>query len=656
MRRTRQVLLAALILCSWSGVTGLRAQSPASPAKVKTTSSQSSGSRQKMVFQGVEVEFTIGALATNDAKTAHLMEGEDALLRFQVADAASKTPWSGAKPAVWIARREGGEPDPKLCREKIQSYLQGTLRTRPDVDLNAYYLLVLNQEPNISVIDPLLGFGGSKLITLVGLRSPGENWVITKDQSRLFISMPAVNQVAIVDTNTWKVTANVSTGVKPVRLSLQSDEKYLWVGTDEGPESGVTVIDTITSQVAARIPTGGGPHEIVLSDDNKFAYVTNKAAGTLTVINIQQLAPVADLKVGQSPFATAFSTLSKAVYVIDEPTGQVVVIDSRRQQVVTRLAVETGINTVRFAPGGRYGFAANPTSGSVYIFDAASNRLLHTVPMGKAPDQIAFTKDFAYIRQAGEVDVAMIRLSTIGKELHILHFPSGQNSVSESKTPRGLADAIVPTPEGNSVMVANAADRQIYYYTEGMAAPMGNFQNYRQNPRAVLVADRSLREIKTGVFEAVTRIPEAGVYDVAFLMDTPRIAHCFEAQASLNPAIKHKRAIALRVEYLKSNQTLRPGVDYKLRVRLFDTATNKPKSGLTDLQILTFLAPGLWQKREFAKEIGEGIYELMIKVPEPGVYLVFVESKSQALSFRDLPHLTLHGQSDTGESVPASPK
>ncbi len=602
------------------------------------------------------MEFTIAPLSTAESSASGLMEEQDALLRFRIADAASKTPWSGGKPAVWLARREGSEADPKVCREKIQSYLQGTLRARPEVDLNAYYLLALNQEANISVIDPLLGFGGSKLITLVLLKAPGEDWVITKDQSRLFVSMPGVNQVAVVDTSTWKVVANVSTGAKPMRISLQPDEKYLWVGTEEGSESGVTVIDTTTSRVAASIRTGAGQHDIALSDDNKFAYVTNRESGTLSVIDIQKLARIADLKVGQSPVAVTFSPLSKTIYVADEAAGQVAVIDSRKRGIVSRLTMEPGVTKVRFVPGGRYGFAANPKAGSVYIFDSANNRLLHTVSVAGAPDQITFTKDFAYVRLRSNVEVIMIRLNTIEKELHIVRFPGGQKTVSETKSPLSIADAIVPTPEGNSVLVANTADRQIYYYTEGMAAPMGNFQNYRRDPRAVLVADRSLRETRTGIYEAVTRIPRAGMYDVAFLLDAPRITHCFQTQAVVNPAVKRKRELALRIEHFDKDKPLQPGVDYKLRFRLIDTATNSPKTGLRDVNVLTFLAPGVWQTRAFAQEVGAGVYELTIKVPERGVYMVFVESRSQGVNFRDLPFRTLHSQPPTQEPVPATPK
>ena len=51
--------------------------------------------------------------------------------------------------------------EPAQCREKIQSYLTGSLRMRPEVDLNSYYVLTLNKSPDISVIDPLLGLAAA---------------------------------------------------------------------------------------------------------------------------------------------------------------------------------------------------------------------------------------------------------------------------------------------------------------------------------------------------------------------------------------------------------------------------------------------------------------------------------------------------------------
>ena len=183
---------------------------------------------------GFVVEFTfqpVTQTTQQSTNAAEVMEAKEAVVRFKIHDKATKTPLSGVKPAVWLSQRDG-ETNEQQCKDKVQSFLQGSLRSRPDVDLNAYYLLALNQEANISVIDPLLGFGTSKLLTLVMLKSPGEDWVQKTSDDKLFVSMPAANQVAVVDTRTWKVVANIDTCLKPARVRLQPDQRYLWVGND----------------------------------------------------------------------------------------------------------------------------------------------------------------------------------------------------------------------------------------------------------------------------------------------------------------------------------------------------------------------------------------------------------------------------------------
>ncbi|HET9710319.1 MAG TPA: DUF5659 domain-containing protein, partial [Pyrinomonadaceae bacterium] len=216
---------------------------------INTISAQQKPAPQKFERDGVEVEFTIEPIKEAGKSSEELMEAREALVRFKINDKATKTPLSGVKPSVWLSQRGENEADEKACREKVQSFLQGSLRSRPDVDLNTYYLLALNEEANISVIDPLLGFGSSKLLTLVMLQSPGKDWVQKSSDEKLFVSMPLVNQIAVVDTSTWKVVANIDTGVKPTRVRLQPDERYLWVGNDapgSDAPSGVTVIDTAT--------------------------------------------------------------------------------------------------------------------------------------------------------------------------------------------------------------------------------------------------------------------------------------------------------------------------------------------------------------------------------------------------------------------------
>ena len=590
---------------------------------------------QKIVKDGIEIEFT----AEPPASKAGIIAGEDAVFRFKIRDTASRTPLSGARPAAWVAQRERpGAPSPDQCRAKVESFLQGSMRSRPDVDLNTYYLLTLNQEPNLSVIDPLLGFGGSKLLTLVLLKSPGEDWALTSNRLKLFVSMPRVNQVAVVDTTTWKVIANIDTGAKPTRVALQPDEKYLWVAN----ENGVTAIDTTTLKPAKQISTGAGAHEIAFGGNNTFAFVTNRDDGTLSVISVPKLRKLNDVKIGAPASSLTFSPLSNALYVGNEADGSIAVVDASSHKLIATIATASGLKTVRFAPGGRWGFVANPLDSNVYIFDSSTNRLVHKQEVGDTPDQFAFTDNFAYVRSLGTEQVSAIRLSTVGKQLDVVKFPGGQNAPGDaSELAAASADAFVAAPEPNAMIFANPADQMIYYYSEGMAAPMGNFQNYRRVPRAVKVVDRSLREETSGVYSTTARLPKAGVYNVSVLLDSPRIVHCFEVAAKSNPAIKEDQQTAFRVEYLNKEAPLTTSEDYKVRFRLTDAQKKRPVV-LKDVGVLVFLSPGIWQQRQIARSLGDGLYEITINVPETGVYLLFIESPGQHLRYRDLPYLTLH--------------
>lgn len=591
---------------------------------------------QKIVQEGIAIEFTVTPL---NGTTTPLRAGENAIVKFKVTDTTTGTAMKGLNLSVWMSLRADKAADPHQCREKIASYVQGSLRARPEVDLNSYYVLALNKSPDISVIDPLLSFGGSKLLTLVMLRSPGEDWVLSGDGEKLFVTLPLINQLAVIDTRSWTVTSYLDTGVKPTRLVLQPDQKYLWVANDgAGAEtSGVTVIDTATLKVAAQISTGAGHHETVITSDNRFALVSNQTSGTVSVIEVGKLAKTKDVKVGATPVSMVLSSLSKALYVVSETEGTITVLDEQSQQVLARMKGKPGLRSIRFAPGGRYGFALNARENTVHILDASTNRVLHDTRVGKAPDQIIFSDTFAFIRSQGTESVTMIRLSTIARDIEITEFPGGQEA-PEKGSPPIRAESMVLAPEGNSIIVANPVDQVLYYYTEGMAAPMGNFQNYRREPRAVLVVDRSLRETNSGVYSATVKLPSSGKYDVAFLSDSPRISHCFEAAALRNPAMKEPQPVALRVEY-QSKDGLEVGKEFRFRFKLIETATNQSKGDLQDVQVLTF--SGSWQTRDLAKSLGDGVYEITLNVPEAGVYMMFVESASMGVKYRDLPFATL---------------
>lgn len=610
----------------------------------KSQAAASKRDPQRLLHEGIAVDFSVEPVSVQGVKAPGLVEGDDVVVRFKITDSRTGTPLTNLHPSAWMDLRAPGKTtEGKDCRQKIQSFLQSSLSSRPDIDLNTYYILTLNQEANISIIDPLMGYGSSKLLTLVFLSSPGEDWVLSGDKKRLFVTMPLVNQVAVIDTSNWKVLSNIDAGPRPARIALQPDEKYLWIGNDAaGGESGVTVIDSTQLKIAARIKTGTGHHEIAFASDNRYAYVTNKQEGTLSVIDVQKLSKAKDIKTGALPVSLAFSPLSKAIYVASEGDGTIAVIGGDPPDLFARIAAKAGLKSIRFVPDGRYGFAVNGGDGKVQVFDASTNRVLHTIAVGKNPDKITFTRGYAYVRALGSDQVSMIRLDAIGKkeDVPVLDFPAGQLAPEKSPS-TSVADAIVPTPEGQSVLVANPADKMIYYYAEGMAAPMGSFQNYGRVPRAVMVWDQSLQESQPGVYSTNVKLVGAGDYDVAFLLDSPRISHCFNMTVKANLALRKEPELPIFIEPLVKDSKIRVGENVTLQFLVKDSRTMLPRAGLKDFGVIVFLAPGHWQNRQWAQSVGEGKYEVSFTPDKSGPYYVFVECPSLRVKYNQAPHFIL---------------
>ncbi|HVQ38471.1 MAG TPA: hypothetical protein VMS31_13105, partial [Pyrinomonadaceae bacterium] len=78
-----------------------------------------------------------------------------------------------------------------------------------------------------------------------------------------------------------------------------------------------------------------------------------------------------------------------------------------------------------------------------------------------------------------------------------------------------------------------------------------------------------------------------------------------------------------------------------LRFKVVDSNSNKAKTGVDDLVVLVFLAPGIWQQREAPKPAARDEYEISFVPPKPGVYYVFFQSPSLGFRFSQLPPLTL---------------
>ncbi|RMD70832.1 MAG: cytochrome D1 [Gammaproteobacteria bacterium] len=590
----------------------------------------------RIAKEGVVVEFYVSPTSGHP----DIREGDYVDIAFKITDEEGN-PLSGVYPAVWVdvVETEKGSRVKELgCRQRVGMYLRGLLGIRPLMDLNSYFILVMNLDPTISVIDPILGLSGiTQLYAMIILKEAGEDWAKTYDEKRMFVTLPKGGEIAVVDLERFKASQYIPVGGLPVRIGIQPDEQYLWIGDDDRGQ--VIAVDVRSLKPIAYIPTGMGHHELAFSHDSRYVFVSNRQGGTVSVIDTHLLKKVKDIPVAL-PISLAYSPLSRMLYIADGKAGRIAVFDTQGLEVIGDIEAKPGLGPMAFTPDGRWGVIVNSLEDEAYVIDASSNQIAHTLRVGDQPFQVAFTQAYAYIYALGTEKVSMAPIKSFGKkgEVPIKTFPAGQNPPNKASGIK-LAKPIVPVPNEAAVLVVNPADNTVYYYKEGMVAPMGGFRNYGHRPRAVNVADRSLKESKPGYYTARIKIPVAGTYEVAFLTETPSILHCFSFTAKPNPSVRPRSK--LKLDYLVKDKRVEVQKPFKLRFRLVDPETGQPKAGLQDVRVLFYRSPGKDREEIMAKPLGEGLYEVTLRFSKPGAYYVYVSLPSEGISYNDLSYLTL---------------
>jgi len=596
---------------------------------------------------GVAIDFS----ALPAEPTQQLMEGSFADVRFALKDAATGQPLKGNTPGAWmdmaqVLQGQAGS-EQKSCKDKIALYLKGLVGIRPMLDLNSYFVVLLNKEPSISVIDPLVSLAGAtSTFATTPLKQPGEDWTQDEGVRHLYISMPKANEVAVIETGNFTVASYVDAGASPTRVALQPDRRYLWVGNDatDSGHSGVTVIDTASLKSAGFVPTGAGHHEIAFSGDSRRAFVTNRNDGTVTVIDIAKRRKIRDIATGSTPLSIAYSALSRRVYVSDGQDGTVAVIDADTLEMVKTVAVKPGVGPLKVSPNGRFALTVNPAENLVYVLDTASSELVQEVRIDAQPYQIAFSETYAYVRSLGSERVSMIDLASLGrgKNAAVQSFVAGTVAPKEAGD-LVIADSMAVVAAEGSVFVVNPVDSSAYFYREGMNAPSSGYKPFGSSARAVAIADRSLKEVEPGVYAGRIKIPVAGKYDVAFMLESPQVLHCFSMQAKSNPLVAQSQN-QTAVEFDNWPRNVKAGQTLKLRFKLVNPVTGQVRAGVRDAQVLYFLAPGSGRTQTPVKEIGDGVYEVEVTLSAPGAYYIYPAVPSMKLGFGALPFFTLRAE------------
>ncbi len=192
-RAGRAVLVFFLLSGVLAGGETLSAGEPAASGSKRKSGAADIAAGNRVVREGVAVEFS----ARPAGGEGDLREGDYADVEFRITDAITGRPIRSLNPGAWmdigqpVGAREGQPP--LDCRQKVGLYLSGRVGIRPMIDLNSYYVLALNRDSSISVVDPMVGMAGSTyLYAHIPLPRPGADWAKTADDKRLIAGARAI--------------------------------------------------------------------------------------------------------------------------------------------------------------------------------------------------------------------------------------------------------------------------------------------------------------------------------------------------------------------------------------------------------------------------------------------------------------------------------
>ncbi len=192
-----------------------------------------------------------------------------------------------------------------------------------------------------------------KLVKIVKAAKTPSHIAFTSDSKLTFVTLQDSNELIAIDLSTQEIVWRMVVGKMPAGVWMTPGDKYLMVGLT-GSDS-VKVIDWRQQKIVKDIKTGRGAHNFRPLGDKRHIFLTNRVDSTISIIDMDKLEKVADIKGLPSG-----------------PDCMDVTADGKELWVTFRFAKKVG------------------------IIDIASSKLVTTIPVGKSPHGIFFHPSAAW--------------------------------------------------------------------------------------------------------------------------------------------------------------------------------------------------------------------------------------------------------------------
>jgi YVTN family beta-propeller protein len=252
----------------------------------------------------------------------------------------------------------------------------------PSYDLQT--LWVTNDEGNsLTPIDPATGLPGLP----VGVADP-YNMYFTPDGRYAIVMAESLRRIDFLYAQTMRVHHDLSVpecaGVN--HADFTANGVYMLVSCEFG--SAMIVVDIATERVVRylRLPPGSAPQDVKLSPSGRIFYVADLTHGGVWEINARTYRRMGFIRTGAGAHGEYPSRNGRYLYVSDRTAGTVSVISFATNRVVHTWSIPGGSPDMgNVSANGRVLWLSGRYDDQVYAINTATGKLLARIPVGFGP-------------------------------------------------------------------------------------------------------------------------------------------------------------------------------------------------------------------------------------------------------------------------------
>jgi YVTN family beta-propeller protein len=237
----------------------------------------------------------------------------------------------------------------------------------------------------IAVIDAVAG----KIVNVLPGGSDPEQFDLSADGERLFISNEDAGTASILDLKTGAIVQTLPVGEEPEGVRTSPDGRFVYVTAET--DHDITVIDTGSDEVVAHIVVGHRPRDVAFTSDGSRAFVSSEIDGTISVIDVPNHAVIDTFSLPKD---------SRSMGVLVSPDDKWLYVSNGRSQTVCVIDIETGEVTDEVEAGprpwgiglgtdGKRLYTANGPANDVSVIDTETLEVIAKIPVGESPWGIA---------------------------------------------------------------------------------------------------------------------------------------------------------------------------------------------------------------------------------------------------------------------------